>query len=260
METLTLPAERGGVNTDPVVIDGFNIGVIADLHIPYHDKSAIETALVHLKKDKIDALVLLGDVCDFYSISRHDKDPFENNFAIEARACRQFFEYMRSKFKKIPIYFKLGNHEERWEKYLLKQAPELAQLDTMAIAALLKTRDYGIRIVDKQNYLQAGKLNLVHGHEVMASGGKANPAYKLFQNLQDHGVCGHLHRTSSYRHKDITASFIYTYTVGCLCNLSPRYLPQNKNNWNHGFARVTVEGMEFEMHNKIILDGKVRYA
>ena len=65
METLTLPEERAGVNTDPVIIDGFNVGVLADLHIPYHDRAAIETAITHLKKDKIDSLVLLGDVCDF---------------------------------------------------------------------------------------------------------------------------------------------------------------------------------------------------
>lgn len=254
-KSLALPDERAGVNTDPVIIDGFNVGVMADLHIPYHDKAAIETAITHLKKDKIDSLVLLGDALDFYAISRHDKDPFEKNFAIEVRACREFFAYIRSQFKKIPIYFKLGNHEDRWERYLHKQTPELTQLDNLAIAALLKLRDYSIIPVDKMHHLKAGNFTLVHGHEVMRSGGKANPSYKLFQSIQTAAMCGHLHRTSEYWHKDIDGKLIPCFTVGALCNLKPQYMPHN--NWNHGYARVAVDGDQFCVHNKRIIDGRV---
>ena len=254
METLTLPDERAGVNTDPVLVEGERVGVLSDIHVPYHDKQALETSIRRLKKDKIDSLVLLGDVCDFYSISRHDKDPFQNNFAIEARACRELLAYLRGTFKKIPIYFKIGNHEERWENYLLKNAPELSQLDTLAVAALLHFKEYGVRHIDKMNHLMAGGFMLIHGHEVMKSGGKINPAYKLFQAVQTSAMCGHLHRSSEYMYKSVNG-WVRCYTIGALCNLSPRYYPHNS--WNHGFARVDVYGDAFSVTNYKIFNGVV---
>ena len=51
----------------PIKLDGSRLGVISDIHIPYHDEQAVRAALVHLKKDKIDHLLINGDLCDFYA-------------------------------------------------------------------------------------------------------------------------------------------------------------------------------------------------
>jgi hypothetical protein len=47
------------------------------------------------------------------------------------------------------------------------------------------------------------------------------------------------------------------FSTGCLCELSPDYLPYNE--WVLGFARVLVyPDKSFSVENKIIVDGKIR--
>jgi hypothetical protein len=50
---------------------------------------------------------------------------------------------------------------------------------------------------------------------------------------------------------------ITTWSLGCMCELHPPYMPLNK--WNHGFAIVDLDdnGTDFEVRNKRILKGKV---
>ena len=45
------------------------IGILSDIHFPYHDLTALTCAIKHLKEQEIDCLYLNGDIQDFYSIS-----------------------------------------------------------------------------------------------------------------------------------------------------------------------------------------------
>jgi hypothetical protein len=60
--------------------------MISDVHVPYHDIDALKMALRHGKKLEADAVILNGDLCDFYSISFWDKDP--RSHASERSVCR----------------------------------------------------------------------------------------------------------------------------------------------------------------------------
>ena len=47
------------------------------------------------------------------------------------------------------------------------------------------------------------------------------------------------------------------FSVGCLCNLSPEYLPYNE--WVHGFAIVTMKpNGNFSVENLTINQGEIR--
>jgi len=46
-----------------------------------------------------------------------------------------------------------------------------------------------------------------------------------------------------------------TYSIGCLCELEPRYM--EVNNHNHGFAIIEVFDNDFCVSNKKIVNGKV---
>jgi hypothetical protein len=48
-----------------------------------------------------------------------------------------------------------------------------------------------------------------------------------------------------------------TWSIGCLSELHPAYCPLNK--WNHGCAIVDLDdnGVDYEMRNKRIRQGKV---
>ena len=50
------------------------IGILSDIHFPYHSLQALTIAIKHLKDSSIDCLYLNGDIMDFYSISRHEKE------------------------------------------------------------------------------------------------------------------------------------------------------------------------------------------
>ena len=77
--------------------------VISDIHIPYHDDEALEVALKAGEKAKVDTVVLLGDVLDFYRISRFSKDPRRKSVTLEMEEGRAFLEQLRKRFPKARI-------------------------------------------------------------------------------------------------------------------------------------------------------------
>jgi hypothetical protein len=69
---------------EPYVLDATGIvGILSDIHVPYHSEMALQAAVGHLKTVGIDALVLNGDTCDFYTISRWVKNPKKRDFRGE---------------------------------------------------------------------------------------------------------------------------------------------------------------------------------
>jgi hypothetical protein len=55
----------------------------------------------------------------------------------------------------------------------------------------------------------------------------------------------------------MNGKIITTWSVGCLCELNPAYMPLNR--WNNGFAMVELDsnGEDFYFHNKRIYKGKI---
>jgi len=107
------------------------IGILSDIHVPFHSVEAVVCAIKRLREEKIDCLYLNGDTFDFYSISRHEKEKDLRDFPKEIEMCRNFLQKLRDLFPNIPIYFKAGNHENRYQRYLNEQAEEFAQLHEM---------------------------------------------------------------------------------------------------------------------------------
>jgi hypothetical protein len=120
----------------------------------------------------------------------------------------------------------------------------------------LEYRD--IEFLDYLQLVMAGKLPILHGHEVPNISRTVNPARGLFQHTKTWAMCSHCHTTSQHPAKDIYGTLLTTWSTGCLCDLSPDYNPFG-NNWNWGFALVNVEkNGDFEVENKRILpSGKV---
>ena len=59
----------------PFILTGKRIGILSDIHIPYHDLDALNIALNEFKRVKVDTIVLNGDIIDCYNLSRWEKDP-----------------------------------------------------------------------------------------------------------------------------------------------------------------------------------------
>jgi len=112
-------------------------------------------------------------------------------------------------------------------------------------------------IPDKQ-IIHAGKLTILHGHELGASVfSPVNIARGLFLRAKDSALCGHHHQASEHTEPNINGKITTCWSVACLCELHPDYMPINKH--HHGFAHVRVlDTGEFEVSNYRIVNGKIR--
>ncbi|MEY3205071.1 MAG: Verrucomicrobia phage [Planctomycetota bacterium] len=234
------------------------VGVLSDIHVPYHSEVALGASVDHLKAVHVDALVLNGDTADFYTISRWTKNPSKRDFRGELNAIRQLLAWLRGEFPAIPIVFKAGNHEERWNHWLWQHAPEISSEKEMGLAAWLHLDRHDIALVEDQRPIMAGKLPIMHGHEKgKGISAPVNQARGAFLRLHHTVLEGHGHRTSGHCEPDMWGSEVFCWSTGCLCDLRPEYARLNK--WNHGFATVKVDADgQFDVTNYRIASGKVR--
>ena len=170
--------------------------ILSDIHVPYHDDNALNACLDYIDKQDIDHIVLNGDVADFFSISRWEKNPEERNLSRELMLVRQFLSHLRERYPQTRIFYKIGNHEERWEKYMWSKAPEICGLTEFQMYDLLEFNKYGIEEVSGRQRMKAGKsLTIIHGHEIFGSAAPVNFARTLQTNLGVCAIAGHRHQT-----------------------------------------------------------------
>jgi UDP-2,3-diacylglucosamine pyrophosphatase LpxH len=229
------------------------IGILSDIHVPFHSLEALTCAIKYLKEQEIDCLYLNGDTFDFYSISRHEKEKDLRDFPREIEMARNFLQKLRDIFPLIPIYFKAGNHENRFQRYLFSQAEEFAGLHELQFDKFFRMDHLKIEWVEDWQGMEMGDLLVCHGHELMAGG--MNPSQTTFNKTFCNTLVGHVHRTTSTTKKDGFKKFIHSYSTGCLTHLSPKYYPFAQH--NHGFALVEIHDGKSKVQNIMIKDGKI---
>jgi predicted phosphodiesterase len=230
--------------------------ILSDVHVPFHDDSALIASVDAGKKSGCDVVILNGDFMDFYGASFFRKDPRTIDFAEEIRTGVQVLEWLRDQFPEARIIFKEGNHDERLEAYLIDKAPILLDLPAVSLPGLLHLAELGIEHVRDKRPIRLGKLNVLHGHEYRFIFSPVNAARGLFLRANAHAICGHLHKNSHHSEPNLEGRVISTWSVGCLCDLRPAYDPLAK--WQHGAAIVRVEkGGVFFVDQIRIIDGKI---
>ncbi|MEM4331453.1 MAG: metallophosphoesterase, partial [Candidatus Anstonellales archaeon] len=157
------------------------IFLMGDLHIPYHDKKALLTALLYAVQEvKPDWLVILGDLLDFKGMSSYLKDIRERDLTKELIESAEILKTITELFAGVEkIIYIEGNHEERLYSYIYKNAPELSGIFKNPLS-LFKTiqSELGHEIFnDKIKYhtpresaqpyypLVGRRLLAIHGHE-----------------------------------------------------------------------------------------------
>ena len=243
---------------EPFLIKGHKrIAIFSDIHVPYHNIDSITAALNFCKKDKPDALLLNGDTIDCHKLSRYTKDPKKRNFKLELDTFKSMFEIFEKQLK-CKIYFKIGNHEERYEHFLQEKAGELIGVEEFEFENIIKARARGIEIIGDKRPMKLNGLWGIHGHEYVGGiSAPVNPARGLFLKSKVSCFQGHNHQTSEHTEPTLSGKMVTTWSLGCMSELHPAYMPLNK--WNHGFAMVDLadNGEDFEFRNKRIFNGKI---
>ena len=240
-----------------VELKGNKFLILSDVHLPYQDNEALECAIAEGLKQGCDAIILNGDALDCHMISDFVKDPRKRKFKDELYSIRQFLASLRHTFPNANIYYKEGNHEERYWRYMRIKAPELFDIDAFDFPTLTHCDKHDVKWIDGKSKLNIGKLSIFHGHEF----GKqflpsVNVARGLFMKTKVSSLCGHHHQTAEHNERDANGKFITCWGVGCLSELSPDYNPYSK--YNHGFAIVDKGANgSFSVHNYRIHEGKI---
>jgi len=242
----------------PFIIKGFKkVGIMTDVHLPYHNMIALTEAIRYLKAEKIDAVLLNGDIIDCFQLSRFMKDPKKRDFKYELDCLKLFFDILNKELN-CKIFFKIGNHEVRYQHFLLQKAHELIGIEDFEFSNLIKARERGIDIIDSNRFMKLNDLNGIHGHEYIGGvSAPVNIARGLYLRGKVSAFQGHNHSTSEHTETNMDGKITTTWSIGCLSELHPAYMPLNK--WNHGVAMVELDsnGIDYQFHNKRIFKGKI---
>jgi UDP-2,3-diacylglucosamine pyrophosphatase LpxH len=235
---------------------------LTDIHAPYHDAEALDIAM-HFGREKGVDEVIVSELPDLYKVSSWLTDPSAEPFYEELAQVEEVTDKIAKFFKKQKVTYLVGNHEERITKYLWRRAPELYGVEQFSIPSLLGIRRVGWDYIDNKQQLMAnaqplrrGKLTILHGHEVRMGWGAVNIAKIMYERCRSNVIVGHFHRAQEWVVRLIDGSHEGCWTVGCLCDLHPEYMPHN--DWVHGFAILHMYAPgTFSVENRKIIGGKV---
>jgi len=235
-----------------------NILLISDIHIPYHSIDAITAALDYGKNENINTILINGDLIDFYGCSRFEKDPRKRSIKHEFDTTKEFLRILRATFPNAQIYWLKGNHDVRYEHWLMAKAPEVFDDPYYSMEERLRLNEERVHLIDDKTIVRAGKLSIHHGH-LFFRGFMApvNSARGLFMKSKQSTICSHVHKVSEHNETNLSGELISCWSTGCLSELSPDYNPHS-NNYSHGFAHIRTDNVgNYSVKNFRILKGRI---
>jgi predicted phosphodiesterase len=220
---------------------------ISDLHIPYEDKKAVKLVYKFLEdnKDSLDVVILGGDIIDFYSLSKFNKDPRRAlDIQKDLDKTFNFLSEIRRILPNATIIFIPGNHEQRLRKYKWSKCPELAYLRCLTPEKLFRLEELNIQWFEKR--WKYKKLYFIHGSKLSTHSG--GTAQKNRDNCGTNVIVGHSHRTGKSNKTNLGGNQ-GGWESGCLCRLDPEYM-DDVADWQHGICVINYyKDKIFYVHN-----------
>ncbi len=201
----------------------------SDFHIPFQDKDAVDCFIEKAIELQPEAIVINGDLLDFYRLSRFSKGEGRNPME-EIIEAKTILETLRYHCKDSKIYYPIGNHESRLEKYIYEKAPEIISI-VDNFYELLKCKDMGIQGCHKVIF--NNEFICKHGNLLGSKSGLS--AIKEIERSFTSGATGHTHRLAKFITRKAEKKFVWLET-GCLCSMKPEYMLEP--DWQQGFALV----------------------
>ena len=206
--------------------------------MPFEDKKANELIFKFIPDLKPDYIYILGDLIDFWQVSKFLKDPSrKNDIQKDIDAGREYLKKLRELSPEAEISLHFGNHLTRLKKYIWRQAQELSSLRSLDLRWMLDCDNLKIKTIEEEEgYEQKGKLVLTHGTVVSQDSGMT-----ARRNLQKYGIsviCGHTHRLSAIFKTDLRG-MIGSWENGCLCDLNLiKMWGREVANWQTAFSII----------------------
>lgn len=230
---------------------------LSDFHIPYQDDTCVNIVSKFMAKFKPDYIFLLGDIIDFYSISRFDKDP-ERLTSLQDDldlTITHLYKIRQENPKAKIIYFE-GNHCQRLMRYLW-QHPEISKLKVLQLNNLLEFGKLKIEFIPWNKNYDFHGYQIEHGEIVRKHSGYT--ARGMMEKRGVSGISGHSHRLGTHYLSNCGGDYVWLEN-GCLCNRDPEYV--KSPNWTNGFSvgYFKQNDERFAMEQICITKGKAVYA
>ena len=192
-------------------------------------------------------LVHVGDLLDCKAPSRWTRgtaEEFTSSLQQEIDRANDWLHAIRRVYDG-PFDIKQGNHDERIQAYLERQAPALASLRFLRVTELLDLRELEIGWHELPFDVAPGWI-CAHGDEGKSAQYAGGTAMALARQMGKSVVCGHTHRagltafTSGYAGK---ASTLYGMEVGHMMDMRKAdYLKFGAGDWQAGYGVLHVNG------------------
>jgi len=227
--------------------------LLADIHGRFYNKKALEIAINYGLTNRCDSVIIDGDFVDFYANSKFDKNPSVQKIFEEQEWGQDILQLLQDTFGYVVL--NQGNHDVRREKQIERLATSMPELMEFS-----KYEDYMFfngcttNFVEDYRHIIYGKLNIIHGHEYYGGGG-IHVAWNRLNKASENILSAHSHKPQSAIKPTINGHILGSWSLGCLCDLSPRYAP--KNDWANGFALVEKESSgDFIVDNRVVYGNK----
>jgi len=235
-----------------------NILLISDLHIPYHDIESLTLAFDYGVKHGVNTIFINGDLLDFHHLSKFQKDPRKRSIKHEFDTCKEFLRVLRSTFKDSQIYWLKGNHDMRYEHWLMTKVYEVFDDEYYHMEQRLRLNEENIHIIDDKTLVKAGKLSITHGHHVMRGFfAPVNSARGAWMKAKQSVLISHVHKVSQHVEVNMDGESFGAWSTGSLCENRPDYSPL-VSSYQNGFAHITIDNNDdFQVRNYHIINGKL---
>lgn len=246
--------------------------------VPLHDERKIKIARALARAIMPDIIVNTGDNIDLAEFSRFapDSDHFYRTLAPSLQRVHDMYAELRADHPNARIVEVSSNHNERFNKAVLKQFPQMygvmrpgdeskyPVLSYPHMANLEKTGTEWIGGYPSGEFIHRANngdlIRFAHGTET--SSGMSSAASKTMKNHPEfHNVQGHDHKDSEAWHTTRAGKMLGSFVIGALCRADgavPGYysavgddgdIVRNQQNWTASILHIRDYfdgGLEFQ--------------
>lgn len=214
--------------------------IVGDTQAPFHDPAAVSVASQLIGYIKPHHLIFNGDMCDMYSLSKHERKRFEilNYVSLQEEIDRAIAvqDILAQGHKKVKLHMIDGNHEERLERWLgTGSATSLGDLRGLRTEEVFQYKERGFSSYHPYHdgIWITDNLFVTHGSYVdSVPGGSVR---KHVAEINESVIIGHVHRRAHIRFRSGNHE-LAGIENGCLCQIKSGY--KLHTNWTHCITLV----------------------
>lgn len=216
----------------------------SDFHIPYHNKRYLDLWFKVQKSFKPQTVAILGDLDDACPVSKYsDGKPEEVEQAIITYApmVQNFFADVRGNLPDARIHYATGNHEARYDDYIVRKAPALKELITPEFLWHTDTHGVELSFYNKPPFELYPDFYIHHGPYALKGAG--NSVSKVNDEFGITCMVGHSHRQAfTAKTFELKGEILRGWEIGHMTDVKSEGMAYDRlHDWLPGFAVGYVE-------------------